>query len=142
VTRARLAFWSVLANEQARPVTTTAPNEPVVVRVPADQLEAAIDALVGNVFAHTPPGTPFSVSVIPGPPAQLIVQDQGPGLAEQALLDRGRSATGSTGLGLDIARQTGQSAGGGLTVSPGPAGRGLTATVTFGPPSSGPRPPT
>jgi signal transduction histidine kinase len=136
VTRARLAFWSVLANEQARPVTSTLPDEPVVVPVRADQLEAAVDALVGNVFAHTPPGTPFSVTVSPGPPAQLIVQDRGPGLAERALLERGRSATGSTGLGLDIARRTGESAGGGLDVSPGPAGGGLTAIVRFGPPSS------
>lgn len=136
VTRARLAFWSVLANEQARPVTSTLPDEQVVVPVRADQLEAAVDALVGNVFAHTPPGTSFSVTVTAGPPAQLIVQDSGPGLAEQALLERGRSATGSTGLGLDIARRTGESSGGGLDVSPGPTGGGLTATVRFGPPSS------
>jgi signal transduction histidine kinase len=133
VTRARLAFWSVLAKDQARTMTQELPAGPVVVAVLVDQLEAVVDALVGNVFAHTPAGTPFSVSVAPGPPAQLIVQDGGPGLAEEALLERGRSDTGSTGLGLDIARRTGESVGGGLEVASGRLGRALTATVTFGP---------
>ncbi|HEX2809718.1 MAG TPA: HAMP domain-containing sensor histidine kinase [Kineosporiaceae bacterium] len=138
VTRARLDFWSVLANEQARAMTAALPVSPVVVPVPADRLQAAVDALVGNVFAHTPPGTPFSVSVTPGPPTQLIVEDLGPGLAEQTLIERGRSASGSTGLGLDIARRTGESSGGGLDVATGISGRGLRATVTFGPASPSP----
>ena len=132
VTRARLAFWTVLAREQARATSMHLPARPVVVPVPADQLEAAVDALVGNVFAHTPPGTPFSVSITEGPPARLVVADQGPGLADPALLERGRSAAGSTGLGLDIARRTAETTGGHLDVVQGPAGRGLQVTLTLG----------
>jgi signal transduction histidine kinase len=132
VTRGRLKFWAVLATEQARTASVELPSGPVVVPVAADQLEAAIDALVGNVFAHTPTGTPFSVSVTTGPPAQLIVADLGPGLADATLIERGRSAAGSTGLGLDIARRTAESVGGHFDLFPGPAGRGLQTTITFG----------
>jgi signal transduction histidine kinase len=136
--RNRLAFWSVLAKDQNRTATAQVAAGDVVVAVPADRVEAAIDALVGNIFAHTPPGTPFSVTVTPGPPPRLVVADLGPGLVDAALVERGRSAAGSTGLGLDIARRTAESTGGRLDVTPGPDGRGLRATLTFGPAATGP----
>jgi signal transduction histidine kinase len=132
-TRGRLEFWSVLAREQGRVMTVSLPARPVAVPSAVDQVEAVVDALVGNVFAHTPSGTAFEVSVIAGPPPQLVVADVGTGLAEATLVERGRSGTGSTGLGLDIARRTGESTGGGLQVGPGPEGRGLRAAVSFGP---------
>ncbi len=132
-TRARLEFWSVLAQEQGRSMTVTLPGKPVVVPLPLDQVEAAVDAVVGNVFAHTPAGTAFSVSVPDQPPARLVVEDRGPGLAESAMVERGRSGSGSTGLGLDIARRTGESAGGGIHLGPGAEGRGLRAVVALGP---------
>jgi signal transduction histidine kinase len=125
------SVWSVLATEQARTASVELPTGQVVVPVAADQLEAAIDALVGNVFAHTRQGR-RSASVTTGPPAQLIVADLGPGLADATLIERGRSAAGSTGLGLDIARRTAESVGGHVDLFPGPAGRGLQTTITFG----------
>jgi len=85
------------------------------------------------VFAHTPAGSAFVVSAAAGPPAQLVVEDRGSGLAETTMVERGRSGSGSTGLGLDIVRRTGESAGGGLQVGPGAGGRGLRAAVSFGP---------
>ena len=131
-TRGRLEFWSVLAREQGRDMTVGLPPHSVVVPLPLDQVEAVLDALVGNVFAHTPVGTAFAVSVFDAPIARLVVEDRGTGLSETTMVERGRSGSGSTGLGLDIARRTGESAGGGLMVGPGAEGRGLRAVVTFG----------
>jgi signal transduction histidine kinase len=129
--RHRLAFWSVLAREQGRQMTVSVPADVIIVGASGDRVDAVVDALVGN-FAHTPVGTPFSVSVQPGPPARLVVADEGPGLGDPGLLDRGRSGAGSTGLGLDIARRTAEASGGGLEVTAGAGGRGLRVVVTFG----------
>jgi signal transduction histidine kinase len=130
--RHRMAFWSVLAREQGRQMTVAVPADQIAVAASGDRVDAVVDALVGNVFAHTPVGTPFSVSVQPGPAARLVVADEGPGLDDPGLLDRGRSGAGSTGLGLDIARRTAEASGGGLEVTAGSGGRGLRVVVTFG----------
>lgn len=130
-TRTRVAFWSVLAEHQHRPVQLALPDGPVPVEVDADELDAAIDALVGNVFAHTPEGTPFGVTVIAGGgAARLRVHDEGPGFAERSLVARGESGAGSTGLGLDIARRTAESAGGRLVVQR-PPGRGAVVELVL-----------
>ncbi len=63
----RVAFWSVLAEDEDRAVDVDLAPGPLPVRLPATDLAAAVDALLGNVFAHTPPGTPFSVAVAPRP---------------------------------------------------------------------------
>jgi signal transduction histidine kinase len=135
-TRARLAFWSVLAREQERRVDVALPEgEPVVVGLPADRVDAVVDALIGNIFAHTAAGTGFSVGVVAGPPVQLVVTDGGPGLADPGLLDRGRSGAGSTGLGLDIVRRAAETTGGALEVEPAESGAlppGLRVRVVFG----------
>jgi signal transduction histidine kinase len=130
----RVRFWSVLAEEEGRPVTVDLPGAPALVRVPAADLGAAVDALLGNVFAHTPEGTPVSVTVRPATAggAQLVVTDAGPGLDESAV-QRGYSGAGSTGLGLDIARRTAESSGGGFRLASSP--RGTTVTLELGPPA-------
>ena len=47
----------------------------------------------------------------------LAVEDGGPGIDDPAaVLDRGASAGGSTGLGLDIAASTARAAGGELRI--------------------------
>ena len=51
VLRARIEFRSVLATDQGRTLTKVLPAGEVAVPVPGDQLEAVIDALVGNVLA-------------------------------------------------------------------------------------------
>ena len=75
--------------------------------VSADELEAALDALLGNVFAHTPEGTAFRVEVrtLSDGGISLAVEDAGPGLSPD-FVERGVSGAGGTGLGLDIARRT------------------------------------
>jgi signal transduction histidine kinase len=131
-TRDRLAFWSILAAEQGRQMAVDVPRgREVTVPVDPDRVDAVVDALIGNIIAHTPAGTPFAVAVLPGPPARLVVEDAGPGLADPGLLDRGRSGTGSTGLGLDIVRRTAEACGGGLTVGTSSSGTGLRVAVTL-----------
>ncbi|MFB9357139.1 sensor histidine kinase [Actinoplanes nipponensis] len=113
----RVAFWAVLAEDTDREVRRELPAAPLPVALPADDLAAALDALLGNVFAHTPDGTALAVSLVPRPGggAVLTVSDSGPGFPAEALR-RGASGTGSTGLGLDIARRAAESGGGSLRV--------------------------
>jgi signal transduction histidine kinase len=133
----RVRFWSVLAEEEGRAVTLDLPDGPLTVHASAGDLGAAVDALLGNVFAHTPVGTSFSVSVRPraGGGAEVDVADTGPGLpAGGAALERGSSGGGSTGLGLDIARRTAEGSGGGLHVASSPLG--TCVTLHLGPPAA------
>jgi signal transduction histidine kinase len=134
VVRERVRFWSVLAEEEDRRVTVDLPAGPAPVRLSAADLGAAVDALLGNVFAHTPEGTPVAVTVRPGTAGgvQLVVTDAGPGMDERAV-ERGRSGAASTGLGLDIARRTAESSGGGFRVASSTAG--TTVTLELRPPS-------
>jgi signal transduction histidine kinase len=130
VVRERVRFWSVLAEDQGRSVSVELPYSPLLVTVSAAELAACVDALLGNVFAHTPEGTGFSVRLAARPPkAVLTVADSGPGF-DRNLLERGTSGGGSTGLGLDIARGTAEDAGGQLSVS-SPAEGGAVVEVTL-----------
>lgn len=117
VTQARAEFWSALAEEQQRPNRVDVESSTAWVPVAADDLEAALDALLGNVFTHTPEGTAYAVGVRRiEDTVQVVVADRGPGLDADSL-DRGVSGTGSSGLGLDIARRTAERAGGLLHIS-------------------------
>ncbi|MBX6354875.1 MAG: HAMP domain-containing histidine kinase [Micromonosporaceae bacterium] len=131
VVRERVAFWSVLAEDTGRTVTVDLAEGPLPVRVSAEELAAAVDALLGNVFAHTPDGTDFAVrlSAAPGG-ATLTISDNGPGIPP-GLVRRGASATGSTGLGLDIARRAAQASGGRLDLASGDRG-GAVVTLHLG----------
>lgn len=128
----RVAFWSVLAEDTGRTVTLDLAAGPLPVGVPADELAAAVDALLGNVFAHTPDGTGFTVRLTrEAAGAVLSVSDVGPGIPT-GLIARGASRAGSTGLGLDIARRAAQASGGRLDLGAGAAG-GAVVTLRFGP---------
>jgi signal transduction histidine kinase len=137
----RLAFWSALAEDQQRPYDVVGGDRPVWVPVPRSELILAVDALLGNVFAHTPEGAAFRVTVSP---AGLIVDDAGPGIADPAAaVQRGVSGAGSTGLGLDIVRRVAEAGGGRLAIDRGPLGGARIALLLGVPPqpvTAAPRP--
>lgn len=126
----RAEFWSVLAEEQSRKLEYMSDGAPTPIGVGADDATAMIDALIGNVFAHTDEGTNFTVAVasLHNDQVMLVVDDEGPGFTA-ALAERGLSEGGSTGLGLDIARRTAESAGGILEIGETPTGGGRVAVT-------------
>ncbi len=135
----RVAFWRALAEDQGRDVDLDLPVTAVEVRASAADLEAALDALLGNVIAHTPEATGFSVSLqgsVDGG-GVLVVADQGPGFTDgAAALGRGESLAGSTGLGLDIARRTAVASGGDISLGRSANGGGASITMRLGPPAA------
>lgn len=128
----RAAFWKVLADEKGREMRVVTGAAGVALGMAAETIEAAVDTLIDNVFAHTPDGTAFTVTTgeSAGRPF-LEVADEGPGFLGSALLDRGVSGAGSTGLGLDIVRKTANLTGGGLETNDRPGG-GAVVRVWFG----------
>ncbi|MFI0572499.1 sensor histidine kinase [Streptomyces tendae] len=128
----RLDFWSVLAAQQERPFERSLTPRPTPVAFPEDDLAAVVDALIGNVFRHTPQGTRFVVRVERRDRhVHLTVDDAGPGVADpEAALTRGVSVGGSTGLGLDIVARAAGTADGELTITRAPLG-GARVTVSF-----------
>jgi signal transduction histidine kinase len=130
----RAEFWSALAVEEDRNLQIEWQEVELPVRVAAADLAAAVDALLGNVFAHTPEGTDVLVDVRPrgGGGAIVTIRDEGPGIRAEAV-ERGHSGGGSTGLGLDIARRTAEASGGALQLST--SGRGTEVVLELGPPA-------
>ena len=142
----RLAFWAPLAEDQERPFEFVVvadgdddrPPGRTTVEVSPDELEAALDALLGNVFAHTPEGTAFRIEVrtLSDGGISLAVEDAGSGLSPD-LVERGVSGSGGTGLGLDIARRTAEAHGGVFRISRSAAGG---ARIALELPTTGPPP--
>ncbi|MFG3405925.1 ATP-binding protein [Streptomyces sp. NPDC048142] len=125
VIRERMGFWSALAEDEGREVRLAGVDRTVRIPLARPELAAALDALLGNVFRHTPEGTAFSVDVHhSGDAVIVLVSDAGPGIPDpKAALARGASgrdraggSVGSTGLGLDIVRRVAESTGGDLRI--------------------------
>ncbi len=129
----RVEFWSALTEDQGRAATVDLPVEPLMVRAGAEDLAAAVDALVENVVAHTPEGAAFSVRLVATDSgARLTIGDDGPGLPAGTPV-RGRSDRGRTGLGLDIARRCAEASGGSMTLGAAASG-GALVTLDLGRP--------
>ncbi|HET6755418.1 MAG TPA: HAMP domain-containing sensor histidine kinase [Jiangellaceae bacterium] len=129
----RVSFWSVLAEDTGRELTTHLAEEPILVRAAAPDLAAGVDALLGNVFAHTPDRTPLTVRLEwRAGGGRLVVGDGGPGFGPEAV-DRGSTKAASTGLGLDIARRVAETSGGRLTTGVSALGGAEVALDLGGP---------
>jgi len=123
-----------------RRVTVVAPHAAIVWGDP-DALRRVLDNLLGNVRAHTPPGTAASVIVTDdGAHVRLEVKDEGPGLPPELAshaferfsrgdTSRSRDAGGS-GLGLAIVAAIAEAHGGTVVLTSAP-GRGACFTVTL-----------
>jgi two-component system sensor histidine kinase MprB len=116
---------------QAIFVTSLTPTQ---VRVDPVLVERAISNLLDNAVKYSPEGAPIEVVVRDG---QVIVADQGPGVAEQDLpriFDRfyraaaARSKPGA-GLGLAIVREAAEAHGGNASVESSPSGARFTITL-------------
>src|SRR5262249_15574739 len=128
----RVAFWSMLAEETGRTITCDLKPGPLLVRSREEALAAMLDALLGNIFAHTPDGVPIHLRARPtGQDVMLTVDDAGPGFPNLNVIQRGRSNAASTGLGLDIARRTAEESGGRIRLGTPPSG-GARIEVVLG----------
>ena len=126
----RVRFWTPLAEEQQRQLEYISDGSATPVAIGSDDATTMIDALVGNVFAHTDEGVGFTVAVASiDEDAILVVDDRGPGFSA-AMAVRGISAAGSTGLGLDIVARTAHAGGGTMAIGKSETGGGRV-TVTF-----------
>lgn len=127
----RVRYWGFLADDQARRWTLDVePGKFQVAGNPAD-LEAMVDAVIENVFAHTPPGTSYRIRLVrTSTDAELTVGDDGPGITDVTLLERGTSGGSSTGLGADIVSKTAQAAGGSSQWKSG-SDRGTTVRIVL-----------
>ncbi len=114
--RDRMVFWAIAATAQRRRITSHIPSEPIPIARPRGEVVTVLDTLVQNVLRHTPHGTPFTIAV-DAARHSLTVADQGPGFPSRAVVERGRSGSDSSGLGLDIVRRIAESAGGSLRLS-------------------------
>ncbi len=119
----RATFWGHLAEDQERDWDIQIDTDSHVIATSSDDIEAALDAVLGNIFAHTPPGTGYRIRLrSSGALAELTVTDDGPGIASPELLRRGASGGDSTGLGVDIVRALADDLGGSAEWTSGPSG--------------------
>ncbi|NIA24425.1 MAG: HAMP domain-containing protein [Gammaproteobacteria bacterium] len=134
VVKERASFWGALAQEQKRVWSADIDGGPHQVPLLEEDAVAVIDALVGNVLAHTAERTPFHIAVdrTEDGMVRLVVEDSGAGFPEGDPARRGESGSGSTGLGLDIVRRAAEATGGALHLRSGPDG-GAGVEVLFGP---------
>ena len=114
----RVAFWSALAEDDGRRLDSHLAPGPLRAAVSAPDLADVLDVLIDNVFAHTPEGTAFEVTLRRVDSTCLLaVSDAGRGWD-----DHREPGPGHSGLGLDIARRTASDCGGHLVTGTSPSG--------------------
>jgi signal transduction histidine kinase len=133
VVKHRTGFWRILAHEQGRTASVEIEDGSHIVALSRSDLGAMIDVLIENVFAHTPAGVGYEITVSTSSDRieVLTIMDDGPGFADLSVMKRGRSGAGGTGLGLDIVGRTAQRTGGGVEIATSPTG-GARIDVLFG----------
>jgi two-component system, OmpR family, sensor histidine kinase MprB len=114
----KIAAACLQAAQRDWPGTTfTGELEPAVVFGSAERLQIAVRNLLDNAAKFSPPGAPVALRLSAG---ELIVRDQGPGIApadlphvfERFYRSRSARAVPGSGLGLAIVRQVAESHGG------------------------------
>jgi two-component system sensor histidine kinase MprB len=127
------------ARRHAPGIRFRAELEPCVISGVPDRLGRAVNNVLDNAAAFSPPGGPVEVALRDG---VLEVRDHGPGAPDEELgqlFDRffrgtRRRAQGGSGLGLAIVRQVAE-AHGATVQAANAAGGGLVVTLAFAPPA-------
>ncbi|HEU4336888.1 MAG TPA: HAMP domain-containing sensor histidine kinase [Nocardioides sp.] len=128
----RVRHWEALAEDQGRAYELHLATSGPLLRASRADLEAMVDVLLDNVFAHTPDDAAVRISLdATDDVVELAVEDAGPGLpAGLDATGRGASGSGSTGLGLSIAARTAEDSGGAITTGASDMG-GARVVVTL-----------
>jgi two-component system OmpR family sensor kinase len=117
---ARDAVADARAVEPDREVTAQLPPS-LVVTADEPRIRQVLANLLGNVRAHTPPGTPATVRLYPeGEGAVLEVSDEGPGMSEQdasRAFDRFHRGARGAAVSGQLAGHGAEAAGSGLGLS-------------------------
>ena len=114
----------------AHPVKLEMPTEPMLVRLDFSLVQHALANLLMNAATHTPPGTPVEVQAnFAEESLVLSVADRGPGIPAELVprvFDKFFRApdapTGSSGLGLTIAKGFVEAHGGTIAAANRPGG--------------------
>lgn len=124
---------------QGRHIELEAPSEPVVARAHPIWLGEVVNNLLDNAQRYGGPHILIRVVALPGGGAEVVVEDDGPGVTAEQLPHlfepfwRGDRADmrndGGTGLGLAIAREIVTRMGGGLDAQTRPEVLGMRFTV-------------
>ena len=128
VLRNQLAFWSTLASAQNRDVQMVTDPGPLIVPMSAKQLGVVLDALISNIFRHTPAGVPYAAVAMRGNKGVTLQLSNRTG--QTAPSDYAIPTHGSTGIGLSIARLAIQDAGGSMTMTDRSDGQ-VVVTILF-----------
>ncbi len=128
----RAEFWLPLALEENREVDVRVDPGEAIVAMASRDAEAVIDALLENVLAHTPEGTPMCVQVeIAADIVRIIIEDAGPGYEDASMITRGISSGDSTGLGLDIVRRAVEASSGSIHIGTSESLGGASVVLTL-----------
>lgn len=106
IVREQLAFWKPVSDSQNRLVTYSSPPGPIWVAIEPQSLRTALDALLSNIFRHTPSGTGYQLEVSTH---RSRVEIRVHNLRADTVDD---DLPGSTGMGLEIVQQIIQDADG------------------------------
>jgi signal transduction histidine kinase len=136
--RLRMASFVPIARRKSIDIALEAP-ESAMVTANAFGLTSIIENLIDNAIRHTPAGGSVLVTLTKTPhSAELLVQDNGPGIApelHERVFERfyrvpGSEAEGS-GLGLAIVRKLAEAYGSRILLGLGLDGKGLSVALVF-----------
>jgi len=136
--REELGQWTEAAIEAASDLGYEGPVSGLSVNGEPELLHELLGNLVDNAIRYGGSGARITVGLDAGPPVQLIVDDDGPGVPEsersmvlERFYRRAHERAGGAGLGLAIAHEIAARHGAKLVIETPPGGQGTRVAVTF-----------